>query len=49
MAVGAVIVPPLVDGLIATSGGTEEKVCDLDFEVRYLDFTTVGWRGTLRS
>jgi hypothetical protein len=25
MALGAVIVPPLVDGLIATSGGTEEK------------------------
>jgi hypothetical protein len=25
MAVGAVIVPLLVDGLIATSGGTEEK------------------------
>jgi hypothetical protein len=25
MAVGAVIVPPLVDGLIATSGGAEKK------------------------
>jgi hypothetical protein len=25
MALGAVIVPPLVDGLIATSRGTEEK------------------------
>jgi hypothetical protein len=25
MAVGAVIVPPLVDGLIATSGDTEKK------------------------
>jgi hypothetical protein len=26
-----------------------EEVSDLDFEVRNLDFTTVGWRGTLRS
>jgi hypothetical protein len=26
-----------------------EEVSDLDFEVRNLDFTPVGWRGTLRS
>jgi hypothetical protein len=26
-----------------------EEVSDLDFEARNLDFTTVGWRGTLRS
>jgi hypothetical protein len=49
MAVGAVIVPPLVDGLIATSGGTEEEVSYLNFEVENLDFTQVGRRGTLRS
>jgi len=47
--VRADIVPPLVDELIATSRCTEKEVSDLDFEVRNLDFTTVGWRGTLRS
>jgi hypothetical protein len=47
--VGADIAPPLVAGLIATSGVHREEVSDLDFEVRNLDFTTVGWRGTLRS
>jgi hypothetical protein len=26
-----------------------EEVSDLDFEVRNLDFTSVGWRETLRS
>jgi hypothetical protein len=35
--------------LIATSRCTGEEVSDLDFEVRNLDFTAVGWRGTLRS
>jgi hypothetical protein len=49
MAVGAVIAPPLVDGLIATSGGHGGEVSDLDFEVRNLDFTEVGRCGTLRS
>jgi hypothetical protein len=30
-------------------GGHPGEVSDLDFEVRNPDFTTVGWRGTLRS
>jgi hypothetical protein len=49
MAVGAVIVPPLVDGLIATSGAHRGEVSYLDFEVKNLDFTEVGRCGTLRS
>jgi hypothetical protein len=47
--VAADIVPPLVDVLIATSGGLPGEVSDLDFEVRNLDFTTVGCGWTLRS
>jgi hypothetical protein len=49
MADGGVIVPPLVDGLNATSPGHRGEVTDLDFEVRNLDFTEDGRRGTLRS
>jgi len=33
---------PLVDGPIATSGGTAQEVSNLDFEVRNLDFTAGG-------
>jgi hypothetical protein len=49
LAIGAVIVPPLVDELIATSGAHRGEGSDLDFEVRNLDFTEVGRCGTLRS
>jgi hypothetical protein len=49
MVVGADIAPPLMDEPIATSGGTRGEVSNLYFEVRNLDFTAVGKRGTLRS
>jgi hypothetical protein len=48
MTVGAAIVPPVVDALIATSGRHRREDTNLDFEVRNLDFTQVGLRGTLR-
>jgi hypothetical protein len=44
---GAVIIPPLVDGLIATSGAYRGEVRYLDFDVKNLDFTAVERRGTL--
>jgi hypothetical protein len=47
--VGADIAPPLVMGAHRNIEVHREEVSDLDFEVRNLDFTTVGWRGTLRS
>src|SRR5262245_56534255 len=37
---GAVIVPPLADGLIATLAAHRREVSYLDFEVKNLDFTT---------
>jgi hypothetical protein len=49
MTFGAAIVPPLVDALIATSARHRREDTNLDFEVRNLDFTQVGRRGTLRS
>jgi hypothetical protein len=49
MVVGAVIVPPLVDGLIATSGVHGGEVSHLDLEVKNLDFTAVGGAEILGS
>jgi hypothetical protein len=44
-----VIVPPLLDGLIATSGEQGGEVSHLDLEVRNLDFTVAEPGRTLRS
>ena len=42
-------IPPLLGWVHRTTDGHRGEVSDLDFEVRNLDFTTVGWRRTMRS